>query len=127
MDASALVSALDNLEKSWESLDSWLNFWTFLVVAGVAVELAVLIVEYIHDRREFRRSVIHAPEKPSLVVYGLGFIGAALVAIGVAGEFRVHFTAGRIESEMREDTRNRPLGAQGAAKLREQKNNTKQP
>ena len=46
MDVFALASALDNLEKSWSSLDWWLNFWTILVVVGVAVELVVLITEY---------------------------------------------------------------------------------
>lgn len=105
MDSSALASALDNFEKSWSALDWWLNFWTVLVVVGVAVELLVLIIEYVHERRDFKRRVIHSPDKPSVLVYGLGFIGAALVAFGVAGEFRVHIKAGKIESEMREATR----------------------
>ena len=38
-------------------------------------------------------------------MYGLGFAGAALVALGVAGEFRVHIHAGSIEARMRDDTR----------------------
>jgi len=105
MDASALASALDNLEKSWLSLDWWLNFWTILVVVGVAVELAVLIAEYMHDWREFRRGTIHSPNKPSLIVFGLGFLGAGLVATGVAGELRIHIEAGKIETDIRDTTR----------------------
>jgi hypothetical protein len=101
MDASALASALDNLEKVWSSFDWWLNFWTVLVVIGVAVELAVLIAEYAHEWRDFKRGTIHSPEKPSLVIFGLGFLGAGMVAIGVAGEFRIHVKAGKVESEMR--------------------------
>jgi hypothetical protein len=87
------------------SLDWWLNFWTILVVVGVAVELLVLITEYTHDWREFSRGIIHSPGKPSLVVFGLGFLGAGMVAIGVAGEFRIHIKAGRIETDMRDATR----------------------
>jgi hypothetical protein len=105
MDASALARALDNFEKSWSSLDWWLDFWTILVVVGVAVELAVLITEYIHDWRDFRRATIHSPDRPKLVVFSLGFIGAGLVAIGVAGEFRVHIKAGKIETGIRDTTR----------------------
>lgn len=105
MDASALARALDNLEKSWGALDWWLNFWTILVVLGVAVELVVLITEYAHDWRDFKRGTIHSPEKPSILIFGLGFLGAALVAIGVAGEFRVHVKSGKIETDMRNTTR----------------------
>jgi hypothetical protein len=105
MDASALAKALDSLEQSWSSLDWWLNFWTIVVVIGVAVELIVLITEYTHEWRDFKRGIIHAPEKPSLIIFGLGFLGAGMVAIGVAGEFRIHVKAGKIETDMRNDTR----------------------
>jgi hypothetical protein len=105
MDASSLARDLDNLEKSWSLLDGWLNFWTLLVVAGVGVELLVIVTEYIHDSRDFKRGTIHSPDKPSILVFGFGFIGAALVAIGVAGEFQVHVKAGKIESDMRSKSR----------------------
>lgn len=105
MAASNLAKELENLEKTWSGLDWWLNFWTALVVIGVAVELIVLAVEYLHEWRDFKRAAIHPPEKPSILVYGLGFVGAALVALGVAGEFRIHTTAGKIESKMRDYTR----------------------
>lgn len=105
MDASALESALDNLEKSWSGLDWWLNFWTVLVILGVTIELLVLIIEYRHDWIDFRRAVIHSPHKPSVLVFGLGFLGAALVAIGIIGEFRVHIRAGKIETDLRDTTR----------------------
>jgi hypothetical protein len=105
MDASSLAKDLDNLEKSWSSLDSWLNFWTILVVVGVAVELLVIITEYAHDWQDFRRGTIHSPGRPSILVFGFGFLGAALVAIGVAGEFRIHVKAGKIESDMRSKSR----------------------
>jgi hypothetical protein len=118
MDASALERLLDSLEKSWSSLDWWLNFWTVLVVVGVAVELVVLIIEYTRDWHDFKRGAIHAPDKPSLLVFGLGFTGAALVAFGVAGEFREHIKAGKIESDMREATRQLVALVQGDAKER---------
>jgi hypothetical protein len=105
MDKSALASSLDSLEKSWSGLDWWLNFWTVVVVVGVAVELVVLVTEYMHGWRDFRRGSIHSAERPSLIIFGLGFLGAALVAFGVAGEFRIHTKAGRIETDMRDKTR----------------------
>jgi len=105
MDASALAKLLDTLETSWAALDLWLNVFTFMVVVGVAIELFVLIIEYRHDWRDFARGVIHSPGKPSLVVFGVGFIGAALVALGVAGELRIHVKAGRIETDMRDVTK----------------------
>ena len=105
MDASALARELDNLGKSWSSLEWWLDFWTVLVVVGVVVELFVIIVEYIHDWRDFKRGTIHSPEKPTLLIFGLGFLGAVLVAIGVAGEFQIHTKAGKIETDMRDTTR----------------------
>ncbi len=39
------------------------------------------------------------------MVFGLGFLGTALVAVGLAGEFRIHVKAGKIETDMRDDTR----------------------
>jgi hypothetical protein len=105
MDASALAGALDNLEKSWVSLDWWLNFWTILVAVGVAVELFVIITEYVHDRRDFKRGTIRSPDRPNVLIFGLGFLGAALVATGVAGEFQIHIKAGGIETDMRDKTR----------------------
>lgn len=105
MNTSLLAGALDDLERSWSSLDWLLNFWTVLVVVGVAVELVVLITEYFHDWRDFKRGTIHPPDKPNIFILGFGFLGAALVAIGVAGEFQIHVKAGKIESDMRDKTR----------------------
>ena len=45
MDALALSRKLDSLEKSWSGLDSLLNFWTLLVVAGVVIEVFVLVID----------------------------------------------------------------------------------
>lgn len=84
-------------------------------MVGVAVELVVLITEYMHNSRDFRRGTIHSPEKPNLLIFGLGFIGAGLVAIGVAGEFRIHTKAGKIETDMRDKTRQLVAIAEGEA------------
>jgi hypothetical protein len=71
----------------------------------VFVELLILVAEYRRDWKDFKRGSIHSPEKPSLLVFGLGFLGAALVTVGVTGELRVHAKAGVIESKMRETSR----------------------
>jgi hypothetical protein len=105
MDALALASALDNLEKSWSALDAWLKFWIALVVVGVTIEIFVVIIEYAHDLRDFRRATIHSPGRPSRSKFFFEMLGAALVAIGVAGEFGIHIQAGKIETDMRDKTR----------------------
>ena len=100
-DELALKNELSRLESSWSSLDGWLNFWTLVVVIGVAVELIVIIVEYRREKHEFNRGIIRPPDKPSVSLLIRALIGAGLVAIGVAGEFSVHVKAGRVETDVR--------------------------
>ena len=101
MDASTLARELDTLETSWSSLDGWLKFWTALVVVGVVIEPLVIACEFRHDWKDFKRSVIYNPERPSILLLLLSLLGAGLVALGVAGEFRIHTQAGKVESDMR--------------------------
>lgn len=105
MDISALESRLKSLEASWSSLDSWLNFWTALVVVGVVMEIAIVLTEYQKELHEYRRGTISSPGKPNIAKFALELLGAGLVAIGVAGEFAIHTRAGKIESDMRDATR----------------------
>src|SRR5579859_5632431 len=86
-DESALRSALTSLDGSSSSLQWWLGFFTFLVAVGVVLEVVFVIWEYVDELHDFRRGVIHAPEKPQLVLFALGLLGAGLVAVGVAGEY----------------------------------------
>jgi H+/Cl- antiporter ClcA len=102
MDELALENKLKSLEMSWGSLDRWLKFWILLVVIGVAVELVVILVEYFRELHDFRRGIIHAPDRPSAWLLVFALLGAGLVALGVAGEFFIHIKAGRIETEMRD-------------------------
>jgi len=103
-DELALKNELNRLASSWSSLDSWLKFWILLVVVGVSIELVVILVEYRHELRDFRRGVMHTPDKPSSWLLGFALLGAGLVAIGVAGEFFIHIEAGKVETEMRDAT-----------------------
>ena len=103
-DELALKNELNRLESSWSSLDGWLNFWTLIVVIGVAVEVVVIVVEHRHGMHDFRRGIIRPPDKPSAWLLAFGLLGAGLVAIGVAGEFWIHIKAGRVETEMRDAT-----------------------
>jgi hypothetical protein len=102
MDESALKTLLDKLEMSRSSLHGWLHFWTFLVVVGVALEVFFVVKEYAAELRDFRRGIVHPPEKPSILLFMLGLLGAGLVAIGVAGELYVDVQAGKLETEIRE-------------------------
>ena len=83
---SALRSALASLEDSSSLLHSWLEFWTFLVVLGVALEVVFVVWEYLDELHDFRRETIHTPERPNMVLFTLGLLGAGLVAAGVSGE-----------------------------------------
>jgi hypothetical protein len=105
MDSSALFARLNNLENSWSSLDSWLKFWIALVVIGVAIELVVVVKEYRDDKHEWGRGIIRPPDRPSRWLLFWNFLGAGLVAIGVAGEFAIHLKAGKVETDMRDTTR----------------------
>lgn len=87
---------------SRSSLHGWLHFWTFLVVVGVALEEFFVVKEYAAELRDFRRGIVHPPEKPSILLFRLGLLGAGLVAIGVAGELYVDVQAGKVETEIRE-------------------------
>lgn len=101
MDESALKILLDNLEMSRSSLHGWLHFWTFLVVVGVALEVVFVVWEYAEDIHDFRRGIVHPPEKPSVLLLVLGLLGAGLVAVGVAGELYIDVQAGKVETGIR--------------------------
>jgi hypothetical protein len=101
MDESALKIILDNLDVSRSSLHGWLHFWTFLVVVGVVLEVVFVVWEYAEDIHDFRRGIMHPPEKPSVLLLVLGLLGAGLVAVGVAGELYIDVQAGKVETEIR--------------------------
>jgi hypothetical protein len=119
MAASALELALTNrladLERYWSSLDRWMNFWTALVVIGVAIELWVILWEYRDDRHEWGRGIVRPPNRPSTWLLFWNLTGTALVVGGVAGEFGAHFLAGKIETDIRNITAQQVSIARGEA------------
>jgi hypothetical protein len=100
-DLKTLLDNLDKLELSRSSLHGWLHFWTFLVVVGVALEVVFVIWEYAEELHDFRRGIVHPPEKPNMLLFVLGLLGAGLVASGVAGELYIDVQAGKVETEIR--------------------------
>jgi len=101
MDESALRMALASLDDCSSSLHWLLGFWTFVVVAGVALELVFVIWEYLDDLHDFRRGFVHPPNKPSVSLFVLGFLGAGLVAVGVSGELYAESRIGTVETCIR--------------------------
>jgi hypothetical protein len=99
----ALKNDISKLDAEWLRLDWQLKLWILLVVIGVAIEVVVVIVEYLHERSDFLRGIVHAPEAPIIWLYIVGVVGAGLVAVGVAGEFFIHISAGRVETDLRND------------------------
>jgi hypothetical protein len=102
MGESALKILLDNLDMSRSSLHAWLHIWTGMVVVGVTLEVLFVVWEYLELLHDFRRGIVHPPEKPNVLLLVLGLLGAGLVAVGVAGELYVDVKAGKIETEIRE-------------------------
>src|SRR5256885_1523817 len=101
MNESDLRTMLTNLETCRASLHGWLHFWTFLVVVGVGLEVISLIWEYLKELNDFKRRDIHAPEKPSLLLFTIGLLGIALVVAGVSGELYIDVKAETIETGIR--------------------------
>src|SRR5207245_3451260 len=97
MTESDLRRLLSNLEIGRASLHGWLHFWTFLVVVGVALEVISLVWEYRNELNDFKRGEIHAPDRPSLLLFAIGFLGIALVVAGVSGELYIDVKAEMIE------------------------------
>lgn len=85
-DESTLRSAVASLEDCSSSLHGWLGFWTFLVALGVLLEVVAVVWEYLDELHDFRRGIIHPPERPITLLFVLGLAGAGLVAAGVSGE-----------------------------------------
>jgi hypothetical protein len=102
-DELALNNHISSLNAQWTTLDSRLRFWILLVVIGVTAEVAVVIVEYLHERSEFLHGIVRPPDPPVLWLYAVGLLGAGLVALGVAGEFFIHTTIGKVEADLRND------------------------
>ena len=101
MDESALRLLLSHAEACRSVLHFWLEFWTAVVVVGVTLEVFYVIKEYRNDLHDYRRAIIHPPEKPSVLLLTLGLLGAALVAVGVAGELWADAKIETAETEIR--------------------------
>jgi hypothetical protein len=102
MDESALKVLISNLERSRATLDSWLFVFTLFVVVGVVLEVAFVIWEYRDELHDWRRGIVHPPEKPSVALLLFGLFGAGLVAIGVTGELYIGAKIGVKETSIRE-------------------------
>jgi hypothetical protein len=102
MDESALKVLISNLERSRATLDSWLFAFTLFVVVGVVLEVVFVIWEYRDELHDWRRGIVHSPEKPSIALLVFGLFGAGLVAIGVTGELYIGAKIGAKETSIRE-------------------------
>src|SRR5271166_1013692 len=102
MDESTLKVLISNLERSRATLDSWLFVFTLFVVVGVVLEVVFVIWEYRDELHDWRRGIVHPPEKPSVALLIFGLLGAGLVAIGVTGELYIGAKIGAKETSIRE-------------------------
>jgi hypothetical protein len=60
-----------------------------------------VIWEYAEELHDFRCGEVHPPEKPSILLFVLGLLGAGLVALGVAGELYIDVQTGKVETKIR--------------------------
>jgi hypothetical protein len=119
MDDSAFKSILDALDANRIALDRWLEFWTWLVIVGVAFELVFIIWDHIEEIREWysarSRAMVPAPGRPSRVKLIFELLSVALVVIGIAGELRVDAMLGKLETDIRDTNERRVLRLQKEA------------
>src|SRR5579864_3954006 len=101
MDESALRMAIANLEASRSSFHFRLELFTALVVAGVVFEVIFVVWEFREDLHDFRRGIVHPPDKPNPWLLVFGLFASSLVAVGVAGEFREEANIESMESKIR--------------------------
>jgi len=90
MDPSVIRHNISGLESAMHSLESWLTFWTALVVLGLVLEYGHEIPEAIADLKQ------SWSWKPFCVI-----AGGILISVGVAGELCVQFLASRKETALR--------------------------
>lgn len=70
-------------------------------MAGVVFEVVFVVWEFREGLHDFRRGIIHAPEKPSIWLLVIGLFGSSLVAIGVTGEFWEEAKIEGVETQIR--------------------------
>jgi hypothetical protein len=113
MDDSAYKALLDSYEATRLSLDCWLEFWTWLVIVGVACELVFIIWNHIEEHREWgkaiRRAMVFAPSKPGRTKLFVELFSVALVVGGISGEWRIEAMLGRLETNIRDANERRVL------------------
>jgi len=103
MNESELRALLDKLEASRLPLHDNLHFFTWLVIVGLAVDLVVILIEFWDDWKEYKRARIHgySPIRPSFVLLAFGFLGTALIVLGVRGELRVDVQLTKLETDIK--------------------------
>lgn len=101
MDESSLRAQLARLEVSRTSLHSSFRRWEWIVVAGIVLELVVLVKEYWDGWRAYHRATIRLPEKPNTLLFGLGVLGVAMVAGGISKELGIDSQIEGVETQIR--------------------------
>lgn len=101
MNESALNTLLISFENSRALLDSQLWWATFSVVVGVGLEWMFVIWEYREEWSDFRRGIIHPPERPNTWLFVLGLIATSLITVGVAGEMYLGAKISVVETKIR--------------------------
>jgi hypothetical protein len=104
-DTGALTRLISDLNNSRSHIDFWFSFATALVVVGVAVEVAIVWIEFRKGRKEYRDDFIlwgrgesGPPHKPITWHMVVELAAAAAVAAGVLGEFWLEREIGDINT-----------------------------
>lgn len=101
MDEPSLRAQLATLEASRSSLHSSFRHWEWIVVAGIVLELVVLVKEYCDGWRAYHRATIRLPEKPNTLLFALGVLGISMVAGGISKELGIDSQIERVETQIR--------------------------
>jgi hypothetical protein len=119
MDDSALKALLTGFDAHRLRLEGWLEFWTWLVVIGVACEIVFIVWSHKDEHREWFTARTHGavpfPSKPSRLRLIFEILSVALVVAGVSGELVIGSRLGKLETSIRDINEKRVLHLQQEA------------
>lgn len=119
MGDSAYKAILAGLSVHHDSLEKWLQFWTWWVIAGVVCELVFIGWDHLSEYREWWEAQTAGtnpfPSRPSRLKLFFELASVALVVFGIIGELRVDAKLGDLDTSIQKTNEDRATHLQQEA------------
>jgi hypothetical protein len=122
-DLEALSRLLSSLDSDRSSLEEKLVWSSIIVGVGVIIDVVVIVLEFLEDRKEHRRSLLEfemgripTPNSPSVKLLIWGLVGTVLVTAGVLGEFWFEEKIACVDNEIQQADNARAVLLENEAK-----------